>query len=65
VGAGLRGGVDLPERTGRHLCGGRGGMAQEFLDYPDVGVAFKEVCGERVPQDRDFVSRGFGLFRPA
>ena len=27
---------------------------QEFLDYPDVGVDFEEVCGERVPQDRGF-----------
>jgi hypothetical protein len=39
-------------------------MAQEFLDDPDVGVAFKEVGGERIPQIPDFVGPGFGLFRP-
>jgi hypothetical protein len=59
----VRGGVDFPEHIGRHLRGGHGGMAQEFLDYPDVGAALKEVGGERVPQDPDFVGRGFGLFR--
>jgi hypothetical protein len=47
--------VDLPERTGRHLCGGHGVIAQLFLDYLDVSVAFKEVGGERVAQDPDFV----------
>jgi hypothetical protein len=53
--------VDLPERTGRHLWRGDGGIARLFLDYLDVGVAFKEVGGERVPHDPDCVGSAVNI----
>ncbi len=46
--------MDFPEAflidVGVDLGGGDVGVAEEFLDDAEVGAAFEEVGGERVPQ---------------